>query len=110
LAPIFLGAVVRSLGREQIKQNYFFYFSETLRHQISRSGFDEAYQNNSNRYRQPRVDGSKLKLAQRGFYRDTSDGQLGGQTREALRGFQASIGTPADGFASADMPQRLRGQ
>ena len=31
-------------------------------------------------------------LAQRGFYRGTPDGQLGGQTRDALRSFQASIG------------------
>jgi lytic murein transglycosylase len=49
-------------------------------------------------------------LAQRGFYRGTPDGQLGGMTREALRGFQASIGTPADGFASSDMLERLRGR
>jgi membrane-bound lytic murein transglycosylase B len=47
-------------------------------------------------------------LADRGFYHGTPDGQLGGQTREALRGFQASIGTPADGFASADVLDRLR--
>ena len=38
------------------------------------------------------------------------DGQLGGQTREALRGFQASIGAPADGFASSDVLERLRGR
>src|SRR3984893_1622447 len=49
-------------------------------------------------------------LAQRGFYRGTPDGQLGGETREALRGFQASIGTPADGFASSDVLERLRGR
>jgi lytic murein transglycosylase len=49
-------------------------------------------------------------LAQRGFYRGTPDGQFGGQTREALRGFQASIGAPADGFASADVLERLRGR
>ena len=49
-------------------------------------------------------------LAQRGFYRGTPDGQLGGQTREALRGFQASIGAPADGFASSDVLERLRGR
>ena len=48
-------------------------------------------------------------LAQRGFYRGTPDGQFGGETREALRGFQASIGAPADGFASSDMLDRLRG-
>jgi lytic murein transglycosylase len=48
-------------------------------------------------------------LAQRGFYRGEPDGQLGGQTREALRSFQASIGAPADGFASAEMLERLRG-
>jgi lytic murein transglycosylase len=49
-------------------------------------------------------------LAQRGFYRGTPDGQLGGMTREALRGFQASIGTPADGFASSDVLEKLRGR
>jgi membrane-bound lytic murein transglycosylase B len=49
-------------------------------------------------------------LAQRGFYRGTLDGQFGGQTREALRSFQASIGAPADGFASADVLERLRGR
>jgi peptidoglycan lytic transglycosylase B len=49
-------------------------------------------------------------LAQRGFYRGTPDGQFGGETRQALRGFQASIGAPADGFASADVLERLRGR
>ena len=49
-------------------------------------------------------------LAQRGFYRGTPDGQFGGHTREALRGFQASIGAPADGFASAGVLERLRGR
>uniref|UniRef100_Q07TS6 Lytic murein transglycosylase n=1 Tax=Rhodopseudomonas palustris (strain BisA53) TaxID=316055 RepID=Q07TS6_RHOP5 len=49
-------------------------------------------------------------LAQRGFYRGTPDGQFGGQTREALRSFQASIGTPADGFATGDVLERLRGR
>lgn len=49
-------------------------------------------------------------LAQRGFYKGTPDGQFGGQTREALRNFQASIGAPADGFASSDMLDRLRGR
>lgn len=49
-------------------------------------------------------------LAQRGFYRGEPDGQLGGETRKALRGFQASIGAAADGFASAAMLDRLRGQ
>jgi len=49
-------------------------------------------------------------LAQRGFYRGVPDGQFGGQTRQALQGFQAAIGTPADGFASSDVLQRLRGR
>ncbi len=49
-------------------------------------------------------------LAQRGFYRGTPDGQIGGLTREALRGFQVSIGVAADGFATADMLDRLRGR
>ncbi len=49
-------------------------------------------------------------LAQRGFYKGTPDGQFGGQTRDALRSFQASIGAPADGFASSDVLERLRGR
>jgi membrane-bound lytic murein transglycosylase B len=49
-------------------------------------------------------------LAQRGFYKGTPDGQFGGETRQALRNFQASIGTPADGFATADVLERLRGR
>jgi lytic murein transglycosylase len=49
-------------------------------------------------------------LAQRGFYKGTPDGQFGGATREALRSFQASIGAPADGFASSDVLERLRGR
>src|ERR1700716_2101388 len=49
-------------------------------------------------------------LAQRGVYKGTPDGPFGGQTREALRGFQASIGAPANGFASSDVLERLRGR
>src|SRR4029077_12015219 len=49
-------------------------------------------------------------LAQRGVYCGTPDGQFGGETREALRGFQASIGAPADGFASSQVLERLRGR
>jgi peptidoglycan lytic transglycosylase B len=47
-------------------------------------------------------------LAQRGFYKGTPDGQFGGETRQALRNFQASIGAPADGFATANMLEQLR--
>jgi lytic murein transglycosylase len=49
-------------------------------------------------------------LAQRGFYRGTPDGQFGAETRQALRSFQASIGAAADGFASSDVLERLRGR
>ena len=47
-------------------------------------------------------------LVQRGFYQGDPDGQIGAKTRDALRNFQASIGQPADGFASAGMLERLR--
>jgi membrane-bound lytic murein transglycosylase B len=49
-------------------------------------------------------------LVQRGFYKGAPDGQLGGQTREAVRSFQASIGAPADGFASSEVLDKLRGR
>jgi len=48
-------------------------------------------------------------LAQRGFYKGMPDGQFGSETRQALRGFQASIGAPADGFATAGVLEQLRG-
>ncbi len=47
-------------------------------------------------------------LARRGSDIGTPDGQLGGKTRAAVRSFQASVGTAADGFASADLLDRLR--
>jgi lytic murein transglycosylase len=47
-------------------------------------------------------------LARRGFDIGTPDGQLGGKTRSAVRSFQASVGTAADGFASAELLERLR--
>lgn len=47
-------------------------------------------------------------LAREGFYRGEPDGQFGSQTRKALRGFQASAGLPADGFATAALLDRLR--
>ena len=47
-------------------------------------------------------------LVRRGFYQGEPDGQLGSETRKALRSFQASIGTPADGFASSDTLDKLR--
>src|SRR6266513_2529064 len=50
------------------------------------------------------------RLSRLGFDPGIPDGQFGGQTREALRGFQASIGAPADGFASSDVLERLRGR
>jgi len=49
-------------------------------------------------------------LVRRGFYRGEPDGQFGGETRKALREYQASIGAPADGFATAAMLERLRSQ
>jgi lytic murein transglycosylase len=49
-------------------------------------------------------------LAQRGYYRGTPDGQFGGETRQALRSFQAAIGAPADGFATGEVLERLRGR
>jgi lytic murein transglycosylase len=49
-------------------------------------------------------------LAERGFYKGAPDGQFGGETRQALRNFQASIGAPADGFATAGMLEQLRGR
>jgi lytic murein transglycosylase len=48
-------------------------------------------------------------LAQYGYYRGEPDGNLGSGTREAVRHFQAAIGAPADGFASASVLERLRG-
>lgn len=47
-------------------------------------------------------------LARRGFDVGQPDGRLGSKTRAAVRSYQASLGRPADGFASSDLLDRLR--
>jgi membrane-bound lytic murein transglycosylase B len=49
-------------------------------------------------------------LAQRGFDVGDPDGRLGGRSRSAIMKYQASVGLPPDGFASASVLDRLRGQ
>lgn len=49
-------------------------------------------------------------LSQRGFYRGEADGNIGTGTRQAVRHFQASVGAPADGFATSGVLERLRGR
>ena len=49
-------------------------------------------------------------LAQRGYDVGEPDGRLGGNTRNALRQFQAAVGAVPDGFASAAVLERLRGR
>ena len=48
-------------------------------------------------------------LNRHGFEAGEPDGHLGGQTRAAIRHFQARIGQVPDGFASASILDRLRG-
>lgn len=45
-----------------------------------------------------------------GFDAGTPDGIAGRQTREAVRGYQASVGLKADGFPSVSILERLREQ
>jgi lytic murein transglycosylase len=47
-------------------------------------------------------------LASRGFDVGAPDGRLGGKSRSAIMQFQASVGLPPDGFASASVLDRLR--
>jgi lytic murein transglycosylase len=49
-------------------------------------------------------------LASRGFDVGAPDGMLGSKSRSAIMQFQASVGLPPDGFASAAVLDRLRGQ
>jgi hypothetical protein len=49
-------------------------------------------------------------LASRGFDVGAPDGLLGSKSRSAIMQFQASVGLPSDGFASAAVLDRLRGQ
>jgi hypothetical protein len=49
-------------------------------------------------------------LAQRGFDVGDPDGRLGGRSRSAIMKYQASVGLPPDGFASASVLDHLRGQ
>ena len=47
-------------------------------------------------------------LNERGFASGTPDGVLGPATRGALRGFQRSVGLPADGYPTLELLQRLQ--
>lgn len=49
-------------------------------------------------------------LARRGFNIGDMDGRFGGKTRAAIRDFQARAGLIPDGYASASVLDRLRGQ
>jgi membrane-bound lytic murein transglycosylase B len=49
-------------------------------------------------------------LNQRGFDSGTPDGVMGPATRVALRGYQRSVGLPADGYPTLDLLQRLQAQ
>jgi len=48
-------------------------------------------------------------LARHGYDVGEPDGRLGGRTRAAIRAFQTRLGQVPDGFASASILQRLRG-
>ena len=49
-------------------------------------------------------------LNQRGFDSGTPDGVMGPATRGALRGYQRSLGLPADGYPTLELLQRLQPQ
>ena len=49
-------------------------------------------------------------LARHGYDVGEADGLLGPRTRAAIRDYQAKIGRVPDGFASAGILNRLRGQ
>ena len=49
-------------------------------------------------------------LNQRGFDSGTPDGVMGPATRGAIRGYQRSVGLPADGYPTLDLLQRLQVQ
>jgi lytic murein transglycosylase len=47
-------------------------------------------------------------LNQRGFASGTPDGMMGPATRGGIRGYQRSVGLPADGYPSVELLQRLQ--
>jgi membrane-bound lytic murein transglycosylase B len=46
-------------------------------------------------------------LNERGFPSGEPDGVMGPATREGIRGYQRSLGLPADGYPSMDLLERL---
>jgi membrane-bound lytic murein transglycosylase B len=49
-------------------------------------------------------------LNQRGFDSGAPDGVMGPTTRGAIRGYQRSVGLPADGYPTLELLQRLLAQ
>jgi membrane-bound lytic murein transglycosylase B len=49
-------------------------------------------------------------LSQRGFDSGAPDGVMGPATRSAIRGYQRSVGLPADGYPTLELLQRLQAQ
>jgi membrane-bound lytic murein transglycosylase B len=47
-------------------------------------------------------------LAKQGYQPGTADGIIGANTRKAIRAFQQSVGSPADGYPTQDLLGRLR--
>ena len=47
-------------------------------------------------------------LNQRGFDSGAPDGVMGPATRGAIRGYQRSVGLPADGYPTLELLQRLQ--
>ncbi len=47
-------------------------------------------------------------LNQRGFAAGEADGLLGPATRRGIRGYQQSVGLPADGYPTTELLARLQ--
>jgi len=48
------------------------------------------------------------RLARQGYDPGTADGIIGANTRKAIRGFQQTLGWPADGHPTQELLGRLR--
>lgn len=107
--PAFLvGPNFRTILRYNNSTSYALAVSLLAQRLVDGPGIQTAWPRDLVALTRSQVTALQTALNERGFPSGTPDGVVGPATRQALRGYQRSIGLPADGFPTLDVLQRLQ--